>query len=62
MIDRDASSTDSLLAVKIPLFALNAEDDPVAVENTLYWSQLIQSRSPSKKLFRLMKSEKMLTP
>jgi uncharacterized protein len=27
---RDASSTDSLFAVKIPLFAINAEDDPVS--------------------------------
>ncbi|QSZ30683.1 hypothetical protein DSL72_000241 [Monilinia vaccinii-corymbosi] len=27
---RDASSTDSLLAVRIPLFAINAEDDPIA--------------------------------
>jgi predicted alpha/beta-fold hydrolase len=29
---RDASSTDSLLAVKIPLLAINAEDDPVSVK------------------------------
>jgi predicted alpha/beta-fold hydrolase len=27
---RDASSTDSLFAVKIPLLAINAEDDPVS--------------------------------
>jgi len=27
---RDAASTDSLLAVKIPFFAINAEDDPVS--------------------------------
>lgn len=26
---RDASSIDSLLAVKVPLFAIHAEDDPV---------------------------------
>ena len=26
---RDASSTESLLAVRIPLFAIHAEDDPV---------------------------------
>jgi len=26
---RDASSVDSLLAVRIPLFAINAKDDPV---------------------------------
>ncbi|KAI9762320.1 MAG: hypothetical protein M4579_000469 [Chaenotheca gracillima] len=28
---RDASSSDSVLAVKIPLFAIHAEDDPIAV-------------------------------
>lgn len=27
---RDASCCDSLLAVRIPLFAINAEDDPVS--------------------------------
>lgn len=27
--DRDASSCDSLLAVRTPLFAINATDDPV---------------------------------
>lgn len=26
---RDASSTDSLMASRIPIFAVNAEDDPV---------------------------------
>ena len=28
---RDASSCDSLLAVRVPLLAINAEDDPVCV-------------------------------
>lgn len=28
---RDASSVDSLVAVRIPLFAINAEDDPVSL-------------------------------
>jgi predicted alpha/beta-fold hydrolase len=28
---RDASSTDSLFAIRIPLFAINAKDDPVSV-------------------------------
>jgi hypothetical protein len=28
---RDASSTDSLLACRIPIFAINAEDDPVNI-------------------------------
>lgn len=27
---RDASSSDSLLAIRIPLFAIHAEDDPVS--------------------------------
>ena len=27
---RDASSSDSLLAVRVPLFAIHAEDDPVS--------------------------------
>ena len=27
---RDASSVDSLLAIRIPFFALHAEDDPVS--------------------------------
>ena len=27
---RDASSVDSLLAARIPIFAINAEDDPVS--------------------------------
>jgi predicted alpha/beta-fold hydrolase len=27
---RDASSTDSLLAIRIPFLAINAEDDPVS--------------------------------
>lgn len=31
---RDASSTDSLFAIKIPLFVINAEDDPVSVESS----------------------------
>lgn len=28
-VDRDASCCDALLAVRIPLFAIHAEDDPV---------------------------------
>lgn len=48
--DRDASSCDSLLAVKIPLFAVNAEDDPVSFFR-LEWCvvQLILHRSQLKK-------------
>ena len=29
---RDASSCDSVLAVRIPLFAINAKDDPVSLQ------------------------------
>ncbi|KAI9812086.1 MAG: hypothetical protein M1826_002961 [Phylliscum demangeonii] len=32
---RDASSCDALLAVRVPLFALNAEDDPIAVREAI---------------------------
>ena len=31
--DRDASSCDSLLAVRTPLFAINATDDPVRLHD-----------------------------
>lgn len=31
---RDASSTDSLFAIRIPLFAINAKDDPVSRAST----------------------------
>ncbi len=34
---RDSSSTDSLLAVRIPLFAINAEDDPVSLILSFNW-------------------------
>jgi len=40
---RDASSTDSLLAVKIPLFAINAEDDPIAVNEALPYEEVKQT-------------------
>ena len=30
---RDASSTDPVMAVKIPLFAINATDDPVSISS-----------------------------
>ena len=33
---RDASSSDSLIAVKIPLFAFHAEDDPVYRKQTFF--------------------------
>ncbi|MCJ1330651.1 hypothetical protein MMC10_007336 [Thelotrema lepadinum] len=34
---RDASSSDSLCAVRIPLFAINAEDDPIAHRDAIPW-------------------------
>lgn len=43
---RDASSVDSLLAARIPLFAINATDDPVSQNNScprLYSLTLIHS-------------------
>lgn len=43
---RDASSVDSLVAVRIPLFAINAEDDPVSPQAGDSESQLTGSRSP----------------
>lgn len=36
---RDASSVDSLLAVRIPLLALNAVDDPIAVNIGLPYNE-----------------------
>ncbi|MCJ1322642.1 hypothetical protein MMC15_007991 [Xylographa vitiligo] len=40
---RDASSSDSLLAVRIPLFAINAEDDPIAVKEGLPYEEFKQT-------------------
>ncbi|TVY60745.1 putative esterase [Lachnellula suecica] len=40
---RDASSTDSLLAAKIPLFAINAEDDPIAVNEAIPYQEVQQT-------------------
>lgn len=36
---RDASSTDSLLAVRIPVLAINAEDDPIAPQEVLPYTE-----------------------
>lgn len=36
---RDASSTDSLLAVRIPVLAVNAEDDPIAPKEVLPYTE-----------------------
>ncbi|KAI1004951.1 hypothetical protein K3495_g3264 [Podosphaera aphanis] len=40
---RDASSTDSLLAVKIPLFAINALDDPIATKEAIPYEEVRQT-------------------
>ncbi|CAF9915577.1 MAG: hypothetical protein ALECFALPRED_010249 [Alectoria fallacina] len=40
---RDASSCDSLLAVRIPLFAIHAEDDPIAVKEAIPIREFQQS-------------------
>ncbi|EHL01640.1 putative esterase [Glarea lozoyensis 74030] len=37
---RDASSTDSLFSVKIPFFAINAEDDPIASKEALPYQEV----------------------
>ncbi|KAL3423974.1 hypothetical protein PVAG01_05721 [Phlyctema vagabunda] len=40
---RDASSTDSMLAARIPLFAINAADDPIAVAEALPYEEMKQN-------------------
>ncbi|KAI9878744.1 MAG: hypothetical protein M1830_010650 [Pleopsidium flavum] len=40
---RDASSSDSLLAVRIPLFAIHAEDDPIAVKEAIPYEEFRQN-------------------
>lgn len=40
---RDASSSDSMLAARIPLFAINATDDPIAVGEALPWEEFKQN-------------------
>lgn len=40
---RDASSVDSLLAVRIPLLALNSEDDPISVKMGLPYLEAKQN-------------------
>ncbi|KAF1990075.1 hydrolase, alpha/beta fold family [Aulographum hederae CBS 113979] len=40
---RDASSTDSLLACRIPLLAINASDDPIAVDEALPYLEVQQN-------------------
>ena len=40
---RDASSCDSVLAIRIPLLAVNAEDDPIAVREALPFEEFKQN-------------------
>jgi len=40
---RDASSIDSLLATKIPIFAINAKDDPIAFDEGLPYEEIQQT-------------------
>lgn len=40
---RDASSVDSLLAIRIPFFAVQAEDDPIATHNALPFQEFSQT-------------------
>ncbi|EPQ66747.1 Bgt-4827-2 [Blumeria graminis f. sp. tritici] len=37
---RDASSTDALLAIKIPLFAINAVDDPIVTNEAIPYEEI----------------------
>ncbi|RKF63206.1 putative esterase [Erysiphe neolycopersici] len=39
---RDASSVDSLFAVRIPLFAINAEDDPIVTNDAIPYEEVKQ--------------------
>lgn len=40
---RDASSSDPLLGARIPLFAINAEDDPIAPKEVLPFLEVEQN-------------------
>ncbi|KMP02244.1 hypothetical protein CIHG_07022 [Coccidioides immitis H538.4] len=40
---RDASSIDSLFAIKIPFFAIQAEDDPISVKEALPYLEIQQT-------------------
>ncbi|KAL9112710.1 MAG: hypothetical protein Q9227_003013 [Pyrenula ochraceoflavens] len=41
---RDSSSSDSMLAIKIPFLAINAEDDPIAVKQAIPFGELTQNQ------------------
>ena len=40
---RDASSADSVLAVRTPLFCIHAKDDPIAVEEAVPYQEIKQN-------------------
>jgi hypothetical protein len=40
---RDSSSVDSLLSVRIPLFSINAADDPIAVNEAIPYEEFKQN-------------------
>ncbi|KAK2628467.1 hypothetical protein QTJ16_001570 [Diplocarpon rosae] len=40
---RDASSTDALFAIRIPLFAINAKDDPIAADEAMPYEEVKQT-------------------
>ncbi|OAX81186.1 hypothetical protein ACJ72_04481, partial [Emergomyces africanus] len=40
---RDASAIDSIFAIKIPFFAIQAEDDPISVKEALPYNEIKQT-------------------
>ncbi|KKA24545.1 hypothetical protein T310_1446 [Rasamsonia emersonii CBS 393.64] len=40
---RDASSVDSLLAIRVPFLAINAEDDPISVKEAIPYNEFAQT-------------------
>ncbi|PGH04767.1 hypothetical protein AJ79_06989 [Helicocarpus griseus UAMH5409] len=40
---RDASSVDSIFAIKVPFFVINAEDDPISVKEALPYEEIKQT-------------------
>lgn len=40
---RDATSADSLLDIRIPFFAVHAEDDPIAVKEAIPYEEIQQN-------------------
>jgi predicted alpha/beta-fold hydrolase len=40
---RDASTTDALMAIRVPYFALSAADDPIAVDEAVPYEEIKQN-------------------